>query len=312
MSLGAVSSATPIVRLHAPRCPFLRRPPPGASVLGVSSSPTRLDRLLLPRRPFAPTPARTMPRAAASAPLGSTKSVLIPIANGSEEMEAVIMVDVLVRAGADVTLASVEDSPLVVCSRGVQITADCTLDALLGAGSSNQRGDAPPPPTFDLIALPGGMPGAQRLADSDALTVLLHDHARRKGSYAAICAAPAVVLHKHGLLRAELTKRRRRATAHPAFIDRLDGDGDGPGDGPGHRTKSGREVNREVKDMGREERVVVDGPVTTSRGPGTAFEFALSLVAQLFGTEKAMEVAGPMVLFPGTHESFLTSLEGRG
>ena len=84
--------------------------------------------------------------------------------------------------------------------------------------------------------------------------------------YGAICAAPAVVLQTHGLLEG------RRATCHPAFADRL-------------------------ADAGAaESRVVVDGPVVTSRGPGTAIEFALELVEQLFGGQKAREVAGPMLV----------------
>jgi 4-methyl-5(b-hydroxyethyl)-thiazole monophosphate biosynthesis len=84
--------------------------------------------------------------------------------------------------------------------------------------------------------------------------------------YAAICAAPALVLEHHGLLEG------RRATCHPNFTERLS--------------------NPEPSDS----RVVVDGNVATSRGPGTAIEFALSLVEMMYGKEKSDEVAAPMIV----------------
>lgn len=181
------------------------------------------------------------------------KKVLVPIGTGTEEMEAVITIDVLRRAGADVVVASVEESLEVKCSRGVKIVADKLIGDVTGD-------------TYDLIACPGGMPGAERLRDSTSLVTLMQQQRDAGRLHAAICATPAVFLQTKGLLEG------RRATAHPAFSDKL---------GDQSAVAS---------------RVVVDGPLTTSRGPGTAFEFALELVKQLYGADKAKEVAGPMVM----------------
>jgi 4-methyl-5(b-hydroxyethyl)-thiazole monophosphate biosynthesis len=179
------------------------------------------------------------------------KKVLVPIADGVEEIEAVCIIDVLRRAGAEVTVAAV-DNLEVTAARGVRLVADWRL-----ADCAAER--------FDLIALPGGLPGAEHLRDCAVLTALLRDQAQQNRLYAAICAAPAVVLQHHGLLAS------RRATCHPALADRLD-----PAADPGAR-------------------VVVDGNCVTSQGPGTALEFALELVARLFGPERAEAVAGPML-----------------
>ncbi|EEH54094.1 uncharacterized protein MICPUCDRAFT_7945, partial [Micromonas pusilla CCMP1545] len=178
--------------------------------------------------------------------------VLVPIADGSEEIEAVTVVDVLRRAGAEVVVMSVEDDRNeVVCSRGVRIVADKNVRELAGRGA---------PSDWDLIAVPGGMPGAERIADHVKFHAVLEKHFRAGKLLAAICAAPAVCFEPKGFLEGFA------ATAHPAFVDELGG------------------------------RVVVDQHVVTSRGPGTALEWALCLVEQLFGEDKAKEVAGPMVV----------------
>jgi len=187
------------------------------------------------------------------------KTVLLPIANGSEEMEAIIIADVLRRADADVTIASTEDQPQVVCSRGVQIMADKLIKDCL-----NEE--------YDLVVLPGGMPGAERLRDSQELSQILQNQKARGKPLAAICAAPQVVLDTQGLLEG------KKATAHPAF--------------------SGELHNQEAV----EQRVVVDDGVITSRGPATALEFALTLVSYLHGTEKMNEVAEPLVMYESWRE----------
>ena len=181
-----------------------------------------------------------------------TKKVLVPIAEGTEEIEAVCIIDVLRRAGADVVVASV-GAREVTCSRGVRLVADKLLNEC--------KAD-----TFDLIALPGGIPGAENLRDSADLAELLKRQADSGGFFGAICASPAVVLQSHGLLE------NRRATTHPGFVDQLT-----PNDSI-------------------ENRVVADGNCVTSRGPGTALEFALALVELLYGEDKAREVGEPMVL----------------
>lgn len=181
-----------------------------------------------------------------------SKSVLVPIADGTEEIEAVTIIDVLRRAEADVVVASV-NALQINASRGVKIVADCTIDDCV---------DKP----FDLVVLPGGMPGAEHLRDSAALTSILLRQRDGGGLYGAICAAPAVVLQPHGLLE------NRRATCHPGFVDQLQD--------PSSATQ----------------RVVLDGNCVTSRGPGTALEFALQLVEQLFGKARRDAVAQPMVI----------------
>jgi 4-methyl-5(b-hydroxyethyl)-thiazole monophosphate biosynthesis len=119
----------------------------------------------------------------------------------------------------------------------------------------------------------GGMPGAERLRDSQALFDLLKRHVDAGNLHAAICATPAVALESRGYLKG------KKATSHPGFVEKL------------------------ADSSEAERRVVVDGMLTTSRGPGTAFEFALSLVQQLYGDDKMREVAKPMVMYDGWEDS---------
>ena len=181
------------------------------------------------------------------------KTVLVPVADGTEELEAVAIIDVLRRAGATVTVASVSGARQITASRGVVIVADALIEACV------QK-------EYDLVVLPGGIPGAEHLRDSVHLVSILKRQREKEGLYGAICASPAVVLEHHGLLAG------RRATCHPGFVDQL--------------TTKAR----------IESRVVVDGNCLTSRGPGTAVEFALALVERLYGMVKREEVADPMVI----------------
>jgi protein deglycase len=181
-----------------------------------------------------------------------SRTVLVPVADGTEELEAVAVIDTLRRAGATVTVASVGDDLAVTCARGVRLTADALL-ADLGEAS------------FDAIILPGGMPGAQHLHDSPLLAARLREHAASRRLLAAICAAPVVVLARQDLLAG------RRATAHPSVYAEL------------------------PADARREARVVVDDGLITSRGAGTALEFALAVVAALYGEQRRDDVARSMV-----------------
>jgi 4-methyl-5(b-hydroxyethyl)-thiazole monophosphate biosynthesis len=181
-----------------------------------------------------------------------SKKVLVPIADGTEEIEAVCIIDTLRRAGAEVTVASV-GRPQVLASRGVNLVADAQI-----ADCMNE--------TFDCIALPGGMPGAEHLRDSTDLIAKLKEQKQAGRLYAAICASPAVVLQPHGLLN------NIRATCYPSMREKLD---------PAYTS---------------DERVVVDGHCVTSQGPGTAIEFALKLVELLFGRQKAKDVAEAMLI----------------
>ena len=188
-----------------------------------------------------------------------TKMVLVPVADGSEDLEAVTLIDVLRRAGAEVVVASVKASELQICAaRGTRIIAD----KLIGDCANT---------AWDLIALPGGIPGAENLAADATLSQLLEKQQAEKRLIGAICAAPAQVLGVKGMLDG------RKATCHPNF----------------HKTISCGEVDVEA-------RVVVDGHIVTSQGPGTALDFALALVEQLCGVVKREEVAAPMVLTTST------------
>jgi 4-methyl-5(b-hydroxyethyl)-thiazole monophosphate biosynthesis len=184
------------------------------------------------------------------------KTALIPIAEGSEEIELVTIVDVLRRAGVEVTVASANSGEkLQICaSRGTHIVADAMLD-----DCANKH--------YDLIAVPGGLPGSEHLAKHAVLDVLLRDQAAQEKLFAGICAAPALVLATKGLLL------DKAVTCHPSFQKSL-----------------------EAKEVDGAARVVVDGNCITSQGPGTALDFALELVEQLCGIVKREEVGAPMVL----------------
>ncbi|EPS67350.1 hypothetical protein M569_07425, partial [Genlisea aurea] len=184
--------------------------------------------------------------------VASSPQILVPIANGTEEMEAVIIVDVLRRAKANVVVASVEGSLEISASRKVKLVADVLLDEALNN-------------PYDIIVLPGGLGGAQAFANSDELVDSLKKQRESGRFYGAICASPALVLEHHGLLKG------KKATAFPAMCSKLSD-------------------TSEV-----ENRVIVDGNLVTSRGPGTTMEFALAITEKFLGREKADELAEAML-----------------
>ena len=175
---------------------------------------------------------------------------VVVLAEGFEEIEAVTPIDVLRRAGAEVTVAGLEDGP-VLGSRGVRIVPDTPLADVASV-------------EYDLVVLPGGMPGATNLRKDPRVVEIVRRTLAANRTVGAICAAPAVILDSCGVLAG------RRATCHPALADRM--------------------VEGELTN----ERVTVDGNVITSMGPGTAMEFALALVSALYGDAKAEEVNAPM------------------
>lgn len=185
-----------------------------------------------------------------------TKQALVPIADGTEEIEAITIIDVLRRAGVEVKIASVNSSRALQVSgaQNIRLMADCNIDDCAGSD-------------WDLIAVPGGIPGAENLAVDPVLDKLLRAQVAEGKLYAAICAAPALVLGSKGLLQ------EKTATGHPMF-----------------------QQNLEAKELNSESRVVVDGNCITSQGPGTSLDFALELVEQLCGLVKREEVGSPMVL----------------
>ena len=181
-----------------------------------------------------------------------SKKVLVAAADGIEELEAITIIDCLRRAGADLTIASVQKLEITT-ARKVKITADCLITDCKDK-------------VYDLIVLPGGMPGAEYLRDNKELTEMLKKQKNSPRFYAAICASPAVVFENHGLLT------DKKATCYPAMAEKI--------------------KNRQALPQ----RLVVDGNCITSQGPGTALEFSLKLVEVLFGSEKANQLAEAMLV----------------
>ena len=162
--------------------------------------------------------------------------VLIPLAQGCEELEAVTVIDLLRRADIEVVSAGLDKQP-VTARRGTVLLPDTTLDAVMEE-------------EFDMIVLPGGLPGADHL-DQDPRVHRLLQRLSKSGSYtAAICAAPKVLANA-GLLSG------KSATSYPGFLEPF----------PQVTAVSAP--------------VVTDGKVITSRGPGTAMDFALQLIETL-------------------------------
>jgi 4-methyl-5(b-hydroxyethyl)-thiazole monophosphate biosynthesis len=177
--------------------------------------------------------------------------VLVPLAEGFEEIEAITVVDLLRRAGIEVHTAALAGRE-ATGSHGITVAADLPLDQVRGAD-------------YDMIVLPGGMPGADHLKHDPRVIALLREFAHSGRYTAAICAAPGVLAHA-GLLAG------RAATSYPGFLT--------PAAAPGLRLS--------------EDAVVVDGKVATSRGPGTAMEFALTLIELLAGPEARRKVQEPL------------------
>lgn len=129
--------------------------------------------------------------------------IYVFLANGFEETEAVVPIDILRRAGFDVKLISITDELLVTSSHGVTIKADTTFD-------ETDFNDA------EMLFLPGGMPGTKNLDAHAGLCELLQDSAEKGVKLAAICAAPSV-FGNLGLLNG------KEATCYPGYEDQLMG-----------------------------------------------------------------------------------------
>ncbi len=180
------------------------------------------------------------------------KHVLVPVAQGIEEMEAITIIDVLRRAGAKVTVASVDEKE-IQAARGICFQADCLIEDCMDK-------------VFDLIVLPGGIPGAENLKNSEDLARLLKKQAQTDRYFGAICASPAVVLHHHGLVTPG------KCTCHPGFTHMID--------------------NGNVEDQA----VVVEGNCITSKGAGTTLPFALKLVEILFPAKTVLDVRAGLAI----------------
>lgn len=181
--------------------------------------------------------------------------VLVPLAAGCEELEAVTVIDLLRRARIEVVTAGLEPGP-VRASRGTVLVPDMGLDEALEQD-------------YDMVVLPGGQPGATNLEKDTRVLALLRTMAAAGRYTAAICAAPKV-LAVAGLLDG------KRATSYPGSVD--------PAAFPAIRLDT--------------QAVVRDGQVLTSRGPGTAMDFALALIEALAGRATRDQVEAGLVREP--------------
>lgn len=179
---------------------------------------------------------------------------LVPLAPGCEDLEAVTIVDVLRRAGVEVVTAGLEGRG-VRGARGTAFTADAELGEALDRD-------------WDLVALPGGQPGTDRLRADPRLRELLQRQARRGALLGAVCAAP-LVLAEAGLLQG------RRATCYPGTF------------GAAGAAPFGALLV--------EAPVAVDGRIVTGRSAGAAMDFALRLVEELLGEGRRREVEERLV-----------------
>jgi 4-methyl-5(b-hydroxyethyl)-thiazole monophosphate biosynthesis len=186
--------------------------------------------------------------------MSNKKRVLVPIADGTEEIEAVTIIDTLRRGGADVHVASVMGKKEVRCAHDTQITADWLITECTGEGQN-----------WDLIVCPGGQDGAEHLSQCSELIDLLKRQQSEGKLLAAICASPSIVFAKHGLINGPATCYHGEK-----FTSLL---------GPHYDASQG---------------VVRSGNVFTSKGPGTALEFSLQLVAELFGREREIHLKEQM------------------
>ncbi len=177
--------------------------------------------------------------------------ILIFLANGFEEVEAVTPADYLRRAGIDVVLAGV-GTTTPTGARGISINTDIEISDLSGVP--------------DGVVLPGGLPGAQNLADSEDVFRICREVMDSGGMVASICAAPALVLGTYRMLEG------RRYTCYPGFEE------------------------NQSSGFFSDNRVVVDGNLITSRSAGTAAEFSLAIIRYLLDDEMAKKIAASVLL----------------
>lgn len=177
--------------------------------------------------------------------------VAIFLADGFEMIEALTPCDILRRAGLDVKLVSVTDSYTITSTHKVEIKADLLLKDVKNTA-------------FEMMILPGGMPGAENLYNCDTLLGMILAHAEKGRPVGAICAAP-FILGRLGLLA------RKKATCYPGFEKDLSYAFVTPGG------------------------VVRDGNILTAKGMGVSLAFSLAAVSMLCGDDKANAIAASVM-----------------
>ena len=179
------------------------------------------------------------------------KKVIVFLAEGFEEIEAISIIDVLRRAEVSVTTVSISKDKQVKGAHNVPVVADKLFDEVDFA-------------SYDMIVLPGGMPGAKNLQEHEGVRKQIEAFEKDK-QIGAICAAP-MILGGMGLLKG------KRATCYPGFEAEL--------------------IEAKITD----EAVTVDGNITTGKGPAFAMQFALQLVETLAGKGTRNEVSDGLLL----------------
>jgi len=185
------------------------------------------------------------------------KNAIVLLAEGFEEVEAVTPIDYLRRAGITVTIAAVSGNLSVKGARGITVNADALLRDIIKRGGTA---------AFDVLVIPGGMPGATNIAASKEAGALITEMASAGKLVCAICAAPAVVLAPLGLLSG------KKFTCYPGMEEKVQG---------GKWT---------------DERVAIDGSIITSRGAGTAGEFAIAIIERLLSQAEGEKIARAVLL----------------
>jgi len=173
--------------------------------------------------------------------------VAILLADGFEEIEALTPKDVLNRAGIECDLISIKNDYLVTGANGVTVRAN----RILNTSDTLEE--------YEMLILPGGMPGAKYLSEDEHVISIIRAFNNNNKYIAAICASPAIVLSRAGIVSG------RRVTSYPGMEKHLE--------------------NAEYID----DLVVQDENIITSRGPATALEFSYKIVDVLGGNSDGIK-----------------------
>jgi 4-methyl-5(b-hydroxyethyl)-thiazole monophosphate biosynthesis len=191
------------------------------------------------------------------------KKAIVLLAEGFEEVEAITPIDYLRRAGVEVTVAALaaqeqcDGLPTLKGSRGISVTADTYLGKLLPKAND-----------WDAVVAPGGLKGAENLAACKTTGAFLKEMAAAGKLTCAICASPALVFSPLGLLAG------KKYTCYPGMEERV----------------------KDKTAIWSDSRVVTDGNIITSRGAGTAGEFAIAVINSLLGEETGKKIAASVLL----------------